>query len=195
MIRASLLPFAALLLSACSMQAMAEKRVPDDVRAEVDSQIDRLVAGETQFIFDAFPDDADDPAFREQIARMAANVPDSPILSRNVVGVMGRTEQAYSDRQGAVRSGTYNLAHELAFENGYLLIQTAHTLNADGDCCVLRNINASRHDSSPLKTGQDRRARIFKFLAIFLLISTLITAVVLIIRIGGRKARESQMGG
>jgi len=176
------------------MQAMSEKRVPADVRAEVNAQIDQLVAGDTAFIFDAFPDDRDNPEFRAQIARMTANVPEGEELSRDVVGVIGSTEQAYSDTQGAVRRGTYNLAYELRFEDGYLLVQTAHTLTDDGECCALRAINATRSDASPMRDSQVRRARMFKFLGIFLIISTLATIVLLIIRVGGRKAREAQMG-
>ncbi|MGB6230543.1 MAG: hypothetical protein WBF53_10500 [Litorimonas sp.] len=194
MTRALLLALAALLLSACSMQAMAEKRVPDDVRAEVNAQIDRLLVGDTRFIYEAFPDDADDPEFRAQIERMATNVPDGPELSRHVVGVIGTTEQAYSDTQGAVRRGTYNLAHEIAFEDGYLLIQTAHTLDEDGECCVLRAINETRSSTSPMYVDQVRRGHFYRFLGGFLLLSTLITAVVFVIRVGGRKARAAQMG-
>jgi hypothetical protein len=195
MLRSSLICVFAAFLSACSMEAMSEKRVPPDVRAEVNAQIDQLVAGETQFIFDAFPDDQANPDFRAQVAQMVTNVPDGPALSRDVVGVIGSTEQAYSDTQGAVRRGTYNLAYELAFEDGYLLVQTAHTLKADGECCVLRAINATRSDSSPMHEDQANRARLFKFLAIFFLISTLATIVIIVIRIGGKKAREKQMGG
>lgn len=176
------------------MQAMAEKRVPEDVRQHVDAQIDQLIAGETGFILDAFPDDADNPELLTQIERMERNVPDGNELSRDIVGVMGSTEQAYNDTQGAVRRGTYNLAHELKFEDGYLLVQTATTLNADGKCCVLRSINATRFDVSPMRDGQVSRARLFRILALLLVISSFATLVFLIIRIGGRKARESQMG-
>ena len=183
------------LLCACSMEAMSEKRVPDDVRAEVSAQIDRLIASDTGFIFDSFPEERDNPEFREQIARMIANVPDGDETARHVVGVIGSTEQAYSDAQGTVRRGTYNLAYELVFEDDYLLVQTAHTLTDDGDCCVLRAINASRSDTSLMREDQVRRARLFKFLTLFLLISSVVTALVLIIRIGKRKARETQMGG
>lgn len=194
MTRLILFCFAALLLTACSVEAMSEKRVPPDVRAEANQQIDQLIAGNTDFIFEAFAEEADNPEFREQITRMAANVPEGSEIARHVVGVMGSTEQAYSDRQGAIRSGTYNLAYELEFEEGYLLVQTAHTLDETGNCCVLRAINAIRQDTSPLYASQQRRTRIFKFLGIFLVISTLATVIVLIIRIGGRKARKKQMG-
>ncbi|MEL6688409.1 MAG: hypothetical protein AAFP97_12415 [Pseudomonadota bacterium] len=189
-----LLILSALFLSACSMQAMAEKRVPNDVRAHVDAQIDQLITGETQFILEAFPDDADNPDLLAQIARMEANVPEGAEQSRHIVGVMGSTEQAYNDTQGAIRRGTYNLAHELEFEDGYLLVQTATTLDSDGDCCVLRSINATRSDASPMRDGQVSRARLFRVLAILLAISSLATLVFLIIRIGGRKARAAQMG-
>lgn len=185
----------ATLLSACSMEAMSEKRVPTDVRAEVNAQIDQLIAGETDFIFAAFPDDRDNPELREQVARMSANVPEGAELSRDVVGVIGSTEQAYSDTQGAIRRGTYNLAYELKFEDGYLLVQTAHTLDDAGECCALRAINATRSDASPMRADQVGRAKLFKFLGIFFLISTLATVVVIVIRIGGKKAREKQMGG
>jgi hypothetical protein len=194
MIRTLTLTFAA-LLSACSMEAMSEKRVPDDVRAEVNAQIDQLIAGETGFIFDAFPEERANPEFLAQITQMAANVPDGPELSRDVVGVIGSTEQAYSDTQGAIRRGTYNLAYELRFEDGYLLIQTAHTLSDDGDCCILRAINATRSDTSPMRADQVGRTRLFKILGLLFLISSLATLAVLIIRVGGRKAREKQMGG
>ena len=189
-----LLLFSALFLSACSMQAMAEKRVPDDVRAHVNDQIDQLIAGDTDFILDAFPDDADNPELLAQIDRMEANVPEGEERSRHIVGVMGSTEQAYNDTQGAVRRGTYNLAHELEFEDGYLLVQTATTLDANGECCVLRSINATRSDTSPMREGQVSRARLFRILAILLAISSFATLIFLIIRIGGRKARDAQMG-
>lgn len=195
MIRALLLTLAALTLSACSMEAMSEKRVPPDVRDEVNAQIDQLITGETQFIFDAFPEDRDNPELRAQVAQMTENVPDGPELSRDVVGVIGSTEQAYSDRKGAIRRGTYNMAYELAFEDGYLLVQTAHTIKEDGECCALRSINATRSDASPMRDDQVGRARLFKFLGIFFLISTLATIAVVVIRIGGKKAREKQMGG
>ena len=189
-----LIPFA-LLLSACSMQAMSEKLVPDDVRAEVDAQIDALVAGDSDFIVAAFPDEQSNPDFREQITRMVANVPDAAETARDVVGVQARTEQAYNATDGAVRTGTYNLAHELAFADGrYLLVQTAHTLDDAGGCCVLRAINASRHAESPVKAQLARQARVMKVVGLLLLLTTLATIAFLIIRVGGRKARAAQMG-
>jgi hypothetical protein len=194
MIRTLFLTLTALTLSACSMEAMSEKRVPADVRAEVNAQIDQLIAGETQFIYDAFPDDRDNPELRAQIERMSANVPAGAELSRDVVGVIGSTEQAYSDTQGAIRRGTYNLAYELRFEDGYLLVQTAHTIKDDGTCCALRAINATRSEASPMRDGQVGRAKLFKFLGIFFLISTLATIVVIVVRLGGKNARKKQMG-
>jgi hypothetical protein len=185
---------AGLWLSACSMQAMAEKRVPADVRAEVDAQIDRLIAKDVDFILAAFPEERNNPAFREQITRMVDNVPNGAVLRRDIVGVQGRTDQAYSDTQGAVRSGVYNLAHEIAFDgDAFLLVQTAHTFTDDGACCQLRAINASRHETSPYKAQLERQSRIMKFVALFTLISTLAVIVFLIIRVGGRKARAAQM--
>lgn len=194
MIRALLLILTATLLSACSMEAMSEKRVPADVRDAVNAQIDQLITGDTDFIFDAFPEDQDNPEFRAQVSQMVANVPDGAELSRDVVGVIGSTEQAYSDTQGAIRRGTYNMAYELAFEDGYLLVQTASTLDEDGECCVLRAINATRSEASPMREDQVRRAKLFKFLGIFFLISTLATVIVIVIRVGGKKARDKQMG-
>ncbi len=181
------------------MQAMAEKRAPDDVRAYVDAQIDRLVAGDTQFILDAFPDDAANPELLAQIDRMRANIPEGEEVSRDIVGVMGSTEQAYSDSQGAVRRGTYNLAHELAFEGadgeaGFLLVQTATTLDEAGRCCILRSINATRADASPMLRAQRRRGRAFRIIVVLLLITSLASATFLTIRVGGKKAREAQMG-
>ena len=185
----------ALAVSACSMEAMEDKLIPDDVSAEVDAQIDRLVAGETGFIFDAFPDDATSPDFRAQIERMVGNVPDAEEVSRDVVGLQAATEQAYTVEGGAVRSGTYNMAHELAFDDGtYLLVQTAHTMTDAGECCALRAINASRHDTSPVKAQRARQAAVMKIVALLLLLTTLATAAFLIIRVGGRKARAAQMG-
>ena len=178
------------LLSACPMQAMSEKLVPDDVRAEVAAQIDALVAGDVEFILEAFPEERSNPEFREQITRMAGNVPDADVLSRDVVGVQASTEQAYSTTEGAVRTGTYNLANELEFSDGrFLLVQTAHTLDDAGECCVLRAINASRHSESPVKSQLARQARVMKGVGLLLLLSTLATIAFLIIRIGGRAAR------
>lgn len=195
MLRLVILILSTLLLTACSMQAMSEKLIPADVRPVIEAQTDALLRGDTDFIFQAFPDERDNPAFREQITRMASNVPDGPVISKHIVGVQARTAQSYSETQGATRTGTYNLAQEVEFANGFLLIQTAHTLDDDGNCCLLRAINASRHDTSPMRADQRRRARLFKILGGLTLITTLGTIIFLIVRIGGRKAREKQMGG
>ena len=195
----ALLPLLALLLSAlglsgCSMEAMRDKLVPDDVVAEVDQQIDALLAGESGFILDAFPEERNNPEFTEQITRMVANVPDAAVTARDVVGVQARTEQAYSTTEGAVRTGTYNLAHEIAFDDGsFLLVQTAHTLDADGECCVLRAINATRASESPIKADRERQAGVMRIVGLLLLLSTLATIAFLIIRVGGRRARAAQM--
>ncbi len=186
--------FAAVWLSACSMQAMAEKRVPDDVRAEVDMQIDRLIEKDTDFILAAFPDEQTNPEFRTQIMRMIDNVPEGDVIRRDIVGVQGRTDQAYSDTQGAVRSGVYNLAHEIAFDSGeFLLVQTAHTFTDTGECCQLRAINASRYEASPYRAQLVRQGQIMKFVGLFTLISTFLVGAFLIVRVGGRRARAAQM--
>lgn len=186
---------AALLLTACSMQAMSERLIPDDVQAEIDAQTDALLRGDLDFIIRAFPEAQDSPEFREQMRRMSGNVPDGAAISRHVVGVQASTSHRYSEADGAIREGTFNQAQEIEFADGFLLVQTAHTLNPDGTCCVLRAINASRHETSPVRAGQIARARIMKALAFFVGLSTLATIVFLIIRIGGRKARAAQMGG
>ena len=185
----------ALLLPACTMQAQYDKRVPADVQAAIDAQIDQLVAGDSAAIIEAFAEDAADPAFREQIGRMIANVPEAAETSRDVVGVQARTEQAYSVTDGAVRSGVYNSAHELSFANGkFLLVQLAYTLDERGKCCTLRGINAVLSEDSPVRAQQVRQGRIMRVVAVLLVVSTLITLVVFLIRVGGRKARAAQMG-
>lgn len=194
MTRLSLCGFTALMLSACSMEAMSERVIPVDVRPEIEAQTNAFLAGETDFIFQAFPEDRDDPEFRMQIQRMVENVPHGEVIERNVVGVQGRTTQSYSETEGAIRTGTFNLAQEIEFEDGFLLIQTAHTLDENGQCCQLRAINASRHESSPMYASQQRRATMFKILGALTLLTTIGTALFLIIRVGGRKAREKQMG-
>lgn len=193
MIRIVFFLLAAFTLSACSMDAMSERLIPADVRPVIEDHTETLLRGETGFIMAAFPDERDNPAFREQIERMVSNIPDDPVLSRHIVGVQANTAQSYSETEGAIRTGTYNLAQEIEFEDGFLLIQTAHTLDEDGRCCILRAINAARHETSPVYADQTRRARLFTTLGVLMLITTLGAAVFLIIRVGGRKARETQM--
>ena len=184
----------ALCLSACSMQAMSEKLLPDDVRAEIDAQTEALLRGDTDFMIEAFPEEQDNPAFREQIMRMANNVPDAAILSKHIVGVQAKTGQRYSETDGAVQEGVFNLGQEIAFDNGeFVLVQTAHSLDDRGQCCVLRAINASRHEDSPFHAGQVIRSRVLRGLGLFLILSTFATVVFLIVKVGGRKARDAQM--
>lgn len=160
---------AALILSACSMQGMAEKMVPANVLADHNAQIDALLNEDLSRLESAFAGalDFETPETIAQMDQILAAVPGGAEVRRDYVGV--ESSAAISAANGKTRD--IGLMTEVQTEDGFMLVSAQYGLAQDGSCCRLLGLNVKRHDSSPIRAGLASAAKVGKFIGLgFLLL-------------------------
>jgi hypothetical protein len=178
--------FCAILLAACSMEGMAEKMVPEDVRADHAAHIDALLAGDDSRIRSAFKDDLDfeSDAIMKQMESITAAVPEGKELRRDYVGV--NSNASISTESG--RSRDIDLISEVQTEAGFMLVTSKYGLDATDTCCRLMNINVESFDTSPIRAGLETAMRVAKWVGLGVLLSIILLVTFLIRR--SRKRRR-----
>jgi hypothetical protein len=178
--------FCAILLAACSMEGMAEKMVPEDVRADHAAHIDALLAGDDSRIRSAFKDDLDfeSDAIMKQMESITAAVPEGKELRRDYVGV--NSNASISTESG--RSRDIDLISEVQTEAGFMLVTSKYGLDATDTCCRLMNINVESFDASPIRAGLETAMRVAKWVGLGVLLSIILLVTFLIRR--SRKRRQ-----
>lgn len=106
----------AVLLAACSMDSVAGRILPDDVRAEAEQLTTEIMAGEFETIRAAFPDQAG-PELDAFLGAVAEGVEGKSELAREIVGVSASVS---ADLEGA--SQTYSIVHEVEIEDTFVVI-------------------------------------------------------------------------
>lgn len=175
--------FAAVALTACSIQGMVEKAVPEDVRADHNAHVDRLLAKDTSRIERAFKLDLEDPDVQESLNGILENVSTGKEIRRDYVGM---NSAASINSSGKTRD--INLVTEVQTEGGFMTVTGQYALGADGECCVLTNINAEKFDSSPVRASLEMVKKIAKIVGLIFLL--LVGGLVLLaVRINRKKKR------
>ena len=170
--------FCAILLAACSMEGMAEKMVPEDVRADHAAHIDAFLAGDDSRMRNAFKNDLDitSEEITAHMAAMIASVPTGQEIRRDYVGVNSVT--SISTSEGKMRD--INLISEVQTEGGFMLVTSQYGLNTQGECCRLMNIVVESHETSPIRAGLEAVMKIAKWvgLGVLLLMGLLIAFLI-----------------
>lgn len=177
--------FAALIFSACSMQGMVEKAVPENVIADHAAHVDRLLEKDTSRIETAFKLEAVDEASQKQLDQLLANVPDGAEIRRDYVGM----NSAVAVNVGEGKTRDINLVSEVQTDAGFMLVTTQYALDGAGDCCMLTNINVEKFETSPMRETLETFARVGKIIGIIILLGIL-GLVFFLTRRSRRKKRE-----
>ncbi len=180
---------ASIFLSACSIQGMVEKTVPEDVRADHNAHIDRLLAKDTSRIETAFKLDSNDPDVQQNLKGILDRVSNGKEIRRDYVGVNSAT----SISSGAGKSRDINLVTEIQTEGGFMTVTGQYALGADGVCCVLTNITVEKFESSPIRIVWETAAKIGKFVGLFFL-GIVILTVLLVMRSNKKKRAAREAG-
>ena len=135
----SLLLSLPLSLAACSLQGMAERSVPDAVRAEANRVVDEVMEGDLSALREAFPSESS-AEFEAALARMAEEVRPGTERARNLVGF----QSSASTELGSGSQRGYNLAYEVDTPNGFTVIsQTYQGENGAPPRLVSLNVKGS----------------------------------------------------
>ena len=157
---------AAFALTACSIQGMVEKTVPEDVRSDHMAHIDKLLAKDMSRIERAFDLDVSDPETQKNINMILENIPDGKEIRRDYVGV----NSAASVSVGEGKSRDINIVSEIQTEGGYMTVTGQYALGADGECCVMTNINVAKFDTSPVRQSLETVKKIAKIVGLTFLL-------------------------
>lgn len=158
--------FAAFVLTACSIEGMVEKAVPEDVRADHMAHIDRILEKDMSRIEAAFDLDVSDPDIQKNLQGILDNVSDGEEIRRDYVGM----NSASSISVGKGQTRDISLVTEIQTEGGYMTVTGQYALGADGNCCVLTNINVVKSDTSPMREGLEMFKKIAKIAGMIILL-------------------------
>lgn len=170
--------FAALMLTACSIQGMVEKTVPENVRADHTAHIDRLLAKDTSRIEQAFDLDMSDPDTQESVNGILANVSEGAEIRRDFVSM----NSSSSVKSGQGKSRDISLTTEVQTEGGFMTVTGQYALGPDGECCVLTNISAEKFESSPIRASLEALKKGAKLAGLIILLFVLGLVAFLMIR-------------
>lgn len=173
---------AAVFLTACNMDKMAAKMVPEHILEKNEAVVDNVLAGNVDY-FTEFGDADKDKAK----AFFDENTSKGKVLRRDFVGINTST----SINVGEGKSKDIALDVEVQTEDGFTLISTKYSLDEDGDCCALTNVNAQKFDSSPIRQGLETTMKVLKAVGIILLIGIIGLIVFLVRRRKRKKAQPS----
>lgn len=181
----------ALLLSACSIEGMAEKMIPESVRLDAQKHVDALSNNDISLIISAFEADPEDESVKAQLDSITAQIIEGPEIRRDIVGANASKSFNASTSEGAQSQTTYDLTYEIEKADGFMAITTTYNLNENGECCRITNINAQKFEASPYRAGLEAMKKGFKIAAIIIGVFLLLLVFFLVRRSRRKKATSA----
>jgi len=135
----------ALILSACSMQEMVEKAVPENVRANHTAHIDEILSKNKTKMVEALNLDLENVNVQERLTDIFENIPSGEEIRRDYVGMES------SSGFGENSATTIKLTTEIQTEDGFLTVTGLYKSAHGEPCCTLIDMNAWASDSSPAR--------------------------------------------
>lgn len=171
--------FTTLILSACSMNGMAEKMVPAHILKKNDAVIENVLSANADYFteFDASEIEKAKVYFEENTSK-------GKMLRKDFVGV--NTQTSISSGQ---KSKNIDLTVEVQTQDGFTLISTQYALDEGGECCALRNVTSAKHETSPVRAGLETTMKVLKAVGLIFLIG-LIGLIVFLVRRSKRKKAQ-----
>ena len=137
-----------LMLTACSMNEMADKIWPETVKTQSLAAVDAVINNQPQYFSDIkdFVPDMEQADFNAAVKSALDMRSKGKEISRNVVGANANISTSTSDGT----SKTYEAIYEVKTEEGYILISLRYTLDPETqNCCRLDYLNVQASETSP----------------------------------------------
>lgn len=162
------------LLSACSIESMADKILPEHIKQESTEIVDAVMEGDTQFFIQRKADllspdlleTVSDEEFEESIVNAFSNAGANTEVSRYIVGVSANVSASLGE--GSTK--TYETIYELETSEGFVLI-SLRLANRSGtnECCEIKSIDVRDYKTSPIRAGLTLTKKVFTFLGVFVI--------------------------
>lgn len=143
----------ALFLISCSIEGIAEKIIPEDVRLDAQVQVNAISNNDMSLIIETFDVDPEDEAVKAQLQSVKDQIIEGPEIRRDIVGANAKTSFSASLGEGSQSQTIYDISYEIEKAEGFMAVTAIYTLKEDGECCQLININTQKFESSPYRAG------------------------------------------
>lgn len=175
-----ILIFTVSLLSACSMDGMAQKMVPAHILEKNEAVIENVLAGNAAY-FTEF----DEAEIEKAKAYFEGNTSKGKVLRQDFVGINSQTTLA----SGEGKSKTIDISVEVQTQQGFTLIDTHYALDGEGNCCALKNVTTNKYETSPVRAGFETAMKVMKAIGLIFLIG-LMGLIVFLVRRSKRKKAQ-----
>lgn len=177
----------ALFLSACNVEALAEKILPDNVKAHSHEVVNAVLEEDAPFFEPLRAENLTIDEFQAAIEEMFSYHSDGAEISRHIVSAS--TNKSFNSE------GTFKLieiVHEVKTEGGYTLISNRYEQKPGMDtCCDLTFVNVQKFDESPYYEDLVSLQKISKIVGISFLLLFLFLGIFIVRR--SRKKRLESM--
>lgn len=174
----------AALLSACAMEEMASKLLPDDIEQTSWDVVTATFAEDVDYFLPMKPEDMSLEDFEKQVLGALSQRSGGDVLSKHLVSASTNTNVS----AGSGRTRTIEAGHEIETSEGFTLVSTRFTQGPNETvCCRLANINVQKFDTSPAYQTILLTEEIMKISAV--VIPLVILFVVLLVLRSRRKKR------
>ena len=162
---------ATFILSACSIQGMVEKAVPENVRANHNAHIDTLLAKDKQKLIKLFEAGEGNQEATNKLTLVLENIPDGKEIRRDYVGMNSSSKFSHEGNSRYI-----HLITEVETETGFMTVTSQYALDSDGTCCALTNINVVASETSPVRAALEI-ARIVGIISLTLILGLIALAI------------------
>ncbi|MEE9347230.1 MAG: hypothetical protein V3U82_03480 [Robiginitomaculum sp.] len=175
-------------LTACSIEDMAAKVIPEHILANDQKVISKVMARDIS-VFDDFYAENDSRGradFDASARDVLAAISKGEILRTDIVGA--NSSSSISSSEGKTR--TIVSTYEVQTEQGFTLIELTYGLKPDETCCALSYINVKRPEFSQ-REMLERAASMAKTIGLIILASLLVLIGLIIFFVRRNKRKKA----
>ena len=155
------------ILTACSMQKMADKILPEPVKVDATKAVDAVFAKDASFFASMRSEKMSDEEFKAAIDNLFSFVSEGAEIRRDIVS-------ASSKVNASIGSGTnkaYSLIYEIQTDDGFTAISLDYVKTPEqAECCELININVNKSDTSPYRATLEMVGKVMKIIGLIFLL-------------------------
>lgn len=177
--------FLGLILSACSLEKIAEQLLPDNIEAQSQEVVEAVLARDTAFFLSLKSEETELSEFNKNVAMMFEQISEGGVVSEHIVSANINT----SFKSGDSGTTDINIGHEIETSEGFTLISTRFYKGPEDEvCCRLVNVNVRKFESSPAYANILLVERVSKVLAFALPVIAVLILTLILRRRGRNRA-------
>ncbi len=156
----------AVFLSACNIEKLAEKILPETVLADSQTAVDSVMAGNTAHFAPLKSEEMSQEEFDDRLLRLFDERSSGEEVSRHIVSASSSSNYGTNGNSKDIQ-----LIYEIKTTEGYSAIGLSYALApATGECCTLTRVTVQQSETSPYYEGMLVMMKSLKIAGLMLLL-------------------------